>query len=72
MTQLEFKTYRKYLSFEKDIANIEKDIIDMPKQTRDGSSEIGYMSEELREFKRDMLNVIDKYKNKIELLKEEL
>lgn len=72
MEHRKYEIYKMYLSFENDINDIEKHINEIPTQTNGGHSKIGYMSEELRELKEDLILITSKYRNKIEKKKKSL
>jgi len=72
MTQRDYEIYNMYLSFEKDMNTIENEIKDIPLQTARGHSKIGYMTDELRNLRGDLLKVVAKYKQDINNKKEKL
>lgn len=72
MNHNKYEIYGMYLSFEKDIKGIEEEIKKIPTQTNAGHSKIGYMSEELRSLKGDLMKVVEKHKKYIQEEKEKL
>ena len=72
MTHRKYEIYNMYLSFERDIDNIENEIKKIPLQTIGGHSKIGYMTEELRDLQGELLKVVDKYRQYINTKKEKL
>lgn len=73
MKKEDFEKYKMYLSYEDLLHKLQLEINKtVPLQIFDGSSEIGYMTEELKELRKNLFSIIDKNKEMIQTKKEEL
>ena len=73
MKQEDFEKYKMYLSYEDLLHKLKVEINRIvPLQIFDGSSEIRYMTEELKELRNNLFSIIEKNKEMIQTKKEEL
>lgn len=60
MTERQFKNYKKVQSFQEKCEDLKKYIQEIPNQVHRGTSEVGYMIEEVQAMKKELIEICDK------------